>query len=134
MEYYTVHGILQARILKWIAIPFSSRSFQLRELSHQGNPLLYNGHPQIQRLKKKKHLFTISQFLWSGIQTRPIWVLCFKVSHMAAIKLSAGAGVSSKGMTVERPTSVITYITAGRMKFLKACWTEIFNSLTVGWS
>lgn len=53
---------------------------------------------------------------------------------MAAIKLSAGAGVSSKGMTVERPTSVITYITAGRMKILKACWTEIFNSLNVGWS
>lgn len=36
------------------------------------------------------------QFLWSVIQTRHIWVLCFKVSHMAAIKLSAGAGVSSK--------------------------------------
>ena len=53
---------------------------------------------------------------------------------MAAIKLSAGAGVSSKGMTVERPTSVITYITAGRMKILNACWTEIFNSLNVGWS
>lgn len=53
---------------------------------------------------------------------------------MAAIKVSAGAGVSSKGMTVERPTPVITYITAGRMKFLKACWTEIFNSLTVGGS
>ena len=50
------------------------------------------------------------------------------------IQVSAGAGVSSKGMTVERPTSVITYITAGTRKFLKACWTEIFNSLTVGWS
>lgn len=38
---------------------------------------------------------------------------------MAAIKVSAGAGVSSKGVTVERPISVITYITAGKMKFLK---------------
>ena len=53
---------------------------------------------------------------------------------MAAIKVSAGAGVSSKGVTVERPISVITYITAGKMKFLKACWTVISNSLTVGWS
>ena len=25
---YTVHGILQARILEWVAFPFSRRSFQ----------------------------------------------------------------------------------------------------------
>ena len=48
----SVHGILQARILKWIAIPFSRRSSQPRDqtrvsciagrffdcLSHQGSP------------------------------------------------------------------------------------------------
>ena len=28
---YTVHGILQARILKWVAIPFSKRSSQPRD-------------------------------------------------------------------------------------------------------
>ena len=28
---YTVHGILQARILEWVAIPFSSGSSQPRE-------------------------------------------------------------------------------------------------------
>ena len=28
---YTVHGILQARILEWVAIPFSRRSFQPRD-------------------------------------------------------------------------------------------------------
>ena len=28
---YTVHGILQARILEWIAIPFSRGSFQTRD-------------------------------------------------------------------------------------------------------
>ena len=26
---FSVHGILQARILEWVAIPFSRRSFQL---------------------------------------------------------------------------------------------------------
>ena len=34
---YTVHGILQARILEWVAIPFSKGSFQSRdqtEVSH----------------------------------------------------------------------------------------------------
>ena len=28
---YTVHGILQARILEWVAFPFSWGSFQLRD-------------------------------------------------------------------------------------------------------
>ena len=49
---YTVHGILQARILEWVAVPFSRGSSQPREsnpglphcrwilyqLSHQGSP------------------------------------------------------------------------------------------------
>ena len=28
---YTVHGILQARILEWVAVPFSRRSSQPRD-------------------------------------------------------------------------------------------------------
>ena len=28
---YTVHGILQARILEWVSFPFSRGSFQLRD-------------------------------------------------------------------------------------------------------
>ena len=46
----SVHGILQARVLEWVAIPFSRGSYQSRDrtwvfyyLSHQGNPLMqYN--------------------------------------------------------------------------------------------
>ena len=29
--YYTIHGILQARILEWVAVPFSRGSSQLRD-------------------------------------------------------------------------------------------------------
>ena len=49
---FSVHGIVQARILEWVAIPFSRGSFQTRDqtqvsciagksnrLSHQGSPL-----------------------------------------------------------------------------------------------
>ena len=52
---HTVHGILQARILEWVAIPFSRKIFPtqgsnpglphrrwiLYQLSHQGNPKLF---------------------------------------------------------------------------------------------
>ena len=49
---YTVHGILQARILEWVAIPFSrgsskprdqtqvSRRWVLYQLSHKGSPCI----------------------------------------------------------------------------------------------
>ena len=40
---YTVHGILQARILEWVAFPFSKRSSQPRvqtQVSHNPGRLL----------------------------------------------------------------------------------------------
>ena len=51
---YTVHGILQARILEWIAFPFSRVSFQPRDgtqVSHVAGKILYQlshkGSPRI---------------------------------------------------------------------------------------
>ena len=47
---YTVHGILQARILEWVAFPFSSRSSRpknqriLYQLSYQGSPRIEQGN------------------------------------------------------------------------------------------
>ena len=41
---YTVHGILQARILEWVAFPFSRGSSQPRDQSHglpHGGQILY---------------------------------------------------------------------------------------------
>ena len=38
--YYTVHGILQARILEWVAVPFSRGSSQPRSPPLQANSLL----------------------------------------------------------------------------------------------
>ena len=63
----SVHEILQARILEWVAIPFSSRCSWPRDwilsllhcrqilyhLSHQGRPRLYYLYP---KMKKKKIL------------------------------------------------------------------------------
>ena len=35
---YTVHGILQARILEWVAFPFSRGSSQPRDRTQGSNP------------------------------------------------------------------------------------------------
>ena len=42
---YTVHGILQATLLEWAALPFSRGSSQLR---HLPNPGIERGSPELQ--------------------------------------------------------------------------------------
>ena len=46
---YTVHGILQARILEWVAFPFSRGSSHPRDqtqLNHQGSLALFESTPK----------------------------------------------------------------------------------------
>ena len=51
---YTVHGVLQARLLEWVAFPFSKGSshpeskprwWNLYQLSHKGSPEFWSGYP-----------------------------------------------------------------------------------------
>jgi len=42
--YYTVHGILQARIMEWVAFPFSRRSSQPRDQTQVSS--LWAAEPQ----------------------------------------------------------------------------------------
>ena len=37
MEPYTLHGMLQARILEWVAFPFSRQSFQPRDQTQESH-------------------------------------------------------------------------------------------------
>ena len=84
---YTVHGILQARILESVAFPFSGDppdpEIELRPPALQADslptiPIITNYH-KIRALKQ--HKFTIS----------PLWMLeVRKGFHWAKIKLSAG--------------------------------------------
>ena len=39
LPFHTVHGVLKARILKWFAIPFSSRPHSVRPLHHDPSVL-----------------------------------------------------------------------------------------------
>ena len=63
---YSVHGTSQARILEWVAISFSRRSFQSRDWAHLLNwqadslPMTHEGGPEktVTLCKKKKSLLT----------------------------------------------------------------------------
>ena len=84
---YTVHGILQARVLEWVAFPFSGdlpdpgiepRSLALQADSLPTTPIITNYH---KTRALKQHRFTIS----------PLWMLeVQKGFHWAKIKLLAG--------------------------------------------
>ena len=62
---YRVHGILQARILEWVAFSFSRRFFPtlessphcrriLYQLHHKGSPFLFIAFSKFQRLKRHR--------------------------------------------------------------------------------
>ena len=51
------HGILQARILEWVAVPFSGRSFRLRDQTQGSNPGLLHCRRILYRLSHQKSLF-----------------------------------------------------------------------------
>ena len=50
----SVHGILQAKLLEWVAIPFSRGSFQPRGPLHCRQILYHLSHYGVLQLKKKK--------------------------------------------------------------------------------
>lgn len=53
---------------------------------------------------KTIYMYYCTVSVGSGVWARFHWVLCFRVCHEAAVKMSARAGVSSKGLTEEGET------------------------------
>ena len=63
---YTVHGILQARILEWVAIPFYMGSFQPRDqtqVSHIAGGF-FTSWATREALYKPNHLNSWASFLY----------------------------------------------------------------------
>lgn len=54
---------------------------------------------------------------------------CLGVLTKTTIKLSAGAEVSSEGITGEESSSRLPLVVVGRIQFFEGCWTECLASL-----
>ena len=89
----SVHGILQARILEWVVIPFSRASFRDRTQdsriagSHQGNLLIYPAPPGWSHLITNKSLTSL--VLTSGeIKNSSGWLslLAWPKSYLTCIR------------------------------------------------
>ena len=65
--FYTLHGVLKARILKWFAIPFSSGPHFVRTLHHDpsilGGPTRHGSY-FIELDKAVVHVIRLVSFLW----------------------------------------------------------------------
>ena len=77
---YTVHGILQARILEWVALPFSRGSSQPRDQTQvsciaRGLPAEPQGKPKntgVGSLSLLQHVFPTEELNWGLLCCRQI--------------------------------------------------------------
>ena len=65
IAFHTVHGILQAGLLKWFAIPFSRGSLFVRTLHHDPSWVALQGmaHSFIESDKAVVHVISLVSFL-----------------------------------------------------------------------
>ena len=66
LPFYTVHGVLKARILKWFAIPFSSGPHPVRPLHHNPSVLVgptWHAHSFTELDKAVVHVIRLVSFL-----------------------------------------------------------------------
>ena len=79
----SVHGILQARILEWVAIPFSRGSFQPRDRTQVCSPALWAGslpseppgkpkNPGVDSLSLLQRIFLTQESNWGLLHCRRI--------------------------------------------------------------
>ena len=64
LSFHTVHGILQARMLKWFAIPFSNGPCFVGTVHHDSSVLTSMAHIFIDLDKAVTHVITLVSFLW----------------------------------------------------------------------
>ena len=70
----SVHGILQVRILEWVAIPFSRGSFQPR------SPILLSGYLLSEPPGKPRQVRSLTNIpVWTGLKTNRRFFLEFPV-------------------------------------------------------
>ena len=86
----SVHGILQARILEWVAIPFSRGSFQPRDRTQVCSPALWAGslpseppgkpkNPGVDSLSLLQRIFLTQESNWGLLLCR--WIL-YQLSYL----------------------------------------------------
>ena len=88
-SFHTVHGVLMARIVKWLAIPFSSGPHPVRTL-HHGLPswvaLHSMAHSFIELEKAVVHAIRLVSFLWLWFQS--VWPLMPYLSAYCLTRVS----------------------------------------------
>ena len=97
---YTVHGILQARILEWIAFPFSRGSSQPRDqaqVSHIAGGFL-PAEPQGKPKNTKVGSLSLLQRIFPSQESNRGLVHCRRILYQpSSVKLPIGLALTCKG-------------------------------------
>ena len=109
LPFHTVHGVLKARLLKWLAIPFSSGPHSVRPLHHDPTVL---GCPAGMawfhwvRQGCGPSVIRLTSFLWVWFQcVCPLMPSC-NTYHLTWVSLTLAWGISSSYVILCNPLSV----------------------------
>ena len=129
LPFHTVHGVLKARILKWLAIPFSSGPCSVRPLHHDP-PIL--GCPAGMawfhwvRQGCGPSVIRLTSFLWVWFQcVCPLMPSCNNY-HLTWFSLTLAWGISS--WLLQQSTAAVPYLGWGVSPYCRRSWPSMWDS------
>ena len=127
--HFAVHGVLKARILKWLAIPFSSGPHCVRPL-HHGPPIL--GCPAGMawflwiRQGCGPSVIRLTRFLWVWFQCVALWCPLATPTILLGFLLPWAWGISSR--LLQQSTVAAPYLGQGVSPYRHHSWPSTWDT------
>ena len=124
--FHTVHGVLKARILKWLAIPFSSGPHSVRPLHHDppvlGCPIGMAWFHWV-RQGCGPNVIRLTSFLWVWFQCLCLWCPLATPTILLGFLLPWMWGISS--WLLQQSTAAAPYLGWGVSPYRHRFWSEV---------
>ena len=127
LSFHTVHGVLKARILKWLAIPFSSGPCSVRPLHHDP-PILGcpTGMAWFHWVRQGcgPSVIRLTSFLWVWFQCVCPQTPSCNTYHLTWVSLTLGVGY----LLIQQSTAAAPYLGQGVSPYHCGSWPSMWDS------
>ena len=127
LAFHTVHGVLKARILKWLAIPFSSGSHSVRPLHHDPSVLgCPTGMAWFHWVRQGcgPTVIRLTSFCEYGFSVSALW--CPLATLTLEFLLPWAWGISSR--LLQQSTAAVPYLGWGVSPYRRRSWPSTWDS------
>ena len=128
LPFHTVHGVLKARILKWLAIPFSSGAHSVRPLHHD-LPGLGCPAPWLAFIELGKAVVLVwldwLVFCEYGFNVSALWCPLATPTILLGFLLPWVWGISSR--LLQQGTATAPYLGRGVSPYRRRSWPSVSN-------